>query len=88
MNRYTIRGFKYGDSESPMAKLQELEDKIEDGELVEVKHGFNTDSDTPSLFQCSICSWGCYDTYTGDTGTYNFCPNCGAKMDGEKENRR
>ena len=34
MKRYTIRGFKY-EEDSPMARLQELEDKIEDGVLVE-----------------------------------------------------
>ena len=36
MNRYTIRGYKYGDTECPMAKLQDLENKIEDGVLVEL----------------------------------------------------
>ena len=34
MNRYTIRDFKYGDTECPMSKLQDLENKIEDGVLV------------------------------------------------------
>ena len=35
MRRYTFRGFKYGDSDCPMARLQALEDKIEDGLLIE-----------------------------------------------------
>lgn len=34
MSRYTIRDFKYGDTECPMSKLQDLENKIEDGVLV------------------------------------------------------
>lgn len=34
MSRYTIRGYKYGDTECPMSKLQDLENKIEDGVLV------------------------------------------------------
>lgn len=40
-----------------------------------------------SLFRCSNCDWSCSDTYYGDTPTCNFCPNCGAKMDGKEETR-
>ena len=29
--------------------------------------------------QCSACK----DTYIGDCRTFNYCPNCGAKMDEE-----
>lgn len=50
---------------------------------VEQKQGRNLKEDTPSLFECSICHWSCFDTYCGD-GDYNYCPNCGAKMDGEQ----
>ena len=52
-------------------------------DAVEVVHGYNLDEDTPSLFECSICHWSCGDTYYGDTADYNYCPNCGAKMDGD-----
>ena len=52
-------------------------------DAVEVVHGYNIDHDTPSLFECSICHWSCWDTYCGDTDEYNYCPNCGAKMDGD-----
>ena len=54
-------------------------------DAVPIVHGYNLLEDTPSLFECSVCGWGCHDTYYGDTDTYNYCPNCGAKMDG-KEN--
>ena len=29
--------------------------------------------------QCSVCK----ETYVGDCRTFNYCPECGAKMDGE-----
>jgi hypothetical protein len=48
--------------------------------------GENLKADTPSLFECSKCGWCDFDTYTADTGVYNFCPNCGADM--RKEQKR
>lgn len=35
--------------------------------------------------ECSVCKrqWNYCDN---DTNTFNFCPNCGAKMDGGDEN--
>lgn len=51
-------------------------------DVVEVRHGRNLKDDTPSLFECSVCNWCSYDTLCGDTEDYNYCPNCGARMDG------
>ena len=45
-----------------------------------VRHGRNINAEWPSLFECSVCGWPDYDTTTGDTAVYNYCPNCGAKM--------
>ena len=53
-------------------------------DVVEVRHGKNLSEDDPSRFKCSECGWTCWDTYCGDTITYSFCPNCGAKMDKEE----
>ena len=38
----------------------------------------------PPLFGCSLCRWCDDDTTTGSTSVYNYCPNCGAKMDGKE----
>ena len=57
-------------------------------DAVPVVHGYNTKDDSPSLFGCSVCGWFCWDTYCGDTDTYNYCPNCGAKMDGADGERK
>ena len=56
-------------------------------DAVPVVHGYNTEDDSPSLFECSVCGWSCWDTYCGDTDTYNYCPNCGAMMKGEENER-
>lgn len=55
-------------------------------EDIEVKRGRNLDAEYSSLFECSVCHWSCWDTLCGDTPTYNYCPNCGARMDEECEN--
>ena len=52
-------------------------------EAPEQKYGKNLNEEWPSLFECSICHWSCWDTYCGDTDTYNYCPNCGAIIGSE-----
>lgn len=54
-------------------------------DAIEVVHGYNVDHDYPSLFECSVCGWSCSDTVPGDTEEYNYCPNCGARMDADIE---
>ena len=46
------------------------------------KHGRNLRADYPSLFECSVCGYINDDTYSGDPSTFNYCPNCGSRMDG------
>lgn len=45
-----------------------------------VVHGqWETNSDRPDSLICSVCKCG-FDMWKHDP--HNFCPNCGAKMDG------
>lgn len=57
----------------------------EDKELAEVKHGkwrLETDDEIPDpMFKLVVCST-CNKTANN---TYNYCPNCGTKMDSKKE---
>lgn len=57
------------------AKLCDLEDKIEQGELTEVRHGH-----WQSNGRCSCC-----EAFSASHGS-DLCANCGAKMDGERDN--
>ena len=36
---------------------------------------------TLSRFKCSVCGWWTLDPSVD--GAYNYCPNCGARMDGD-----
>lgn len=56
---------------------------FQSADVAPVVHGKNLDRETPSIFTCSVCGWHSWDTYCGDTSEYNYCPNCGARMDGE-----
>ena len=47
-----------------------------------VRHGqWKTTSNRPDTLICSICKCG-FDMWKHDP--HNFCPNCGAKMDGDE----
>ena len=49
-------------------------------DVAPVRHGkWETNSDRPDLLICSVCKCG-FDMWKHDP--HNYCPNCGAKMDG------
>ena len=64
------------DLDSRHVLCAELRDNVSD------VRGYNVKKDTPSLFECSRCGWSDSDTTTGDTTTYNYCPNCGLDVRG------
>ena len=52
-------------------------------DVAPVRHGYwETNSDRPDSLICSVCKCG-FDMWKHDP--HNFCPNCGAKMDGGDE---
>ena len=51
-------------------------------DAVMVTHGhWETNSDRPDSLICSVCKCG-FDMWKHDP--HNYCPNCGARMDGGK----
>ena len=71
----------YGNSD-PIVKRQyasELVDNAPTVDAVEVVHGKWVDNGIPEsmLSLCSVCGFTC------GAYTFNYCPNCGAKMDGD-----
>ena len=49
-------------------------------DVAPVRHGrWGTHSDRPDSLICSVCNCG-FDMWKYDP--HNYCPNCGAKMDG------
>lgn len=68
-------------------QVKELIDEQPTVDAVKVKHGdwLNEEDGYSWYGKCSVCgeSWNIDAYYAGNM---NYCPNCGAKMDG-KENR-
>ena len=66
---------------------QYLSDRLKKAPTIEAKpvvHGrWETNSDRPDSLICSVCKCG-FDMWKHDP--HNYCPNCGAKMDGGIEN--
>ena len=53
-------------------------------DVAPVRHGrWGTHSDRPDSLICSVCNCG-FDMWKHDP--HNYCPNCGAKMDGYDDN--
>ena len=58
-------------------------DTIPAANVAPVRHGrWGTNSDRPDSLICSVCKCG-FDMWKHDP--HNFCPNCGAKMDGGED---
>ena len=75
-------GIDYGCDEPSFYEIayKQQIDAIPAADVRENTTTFNETADYPSLFTCGRCKWSCFDTYCGDTATYNYCPNCGRKI--------
>lgn len=73
-----------------MAMLQDLENKVEDGELVEVRHGewlHETRTIADKIFHrwiCSVCGRTVATVKRESIEEFPYC-YCGAKMDRERK---
>ena len=69
--------------ENPEICTQEI-NSIPAADVAPVVHGrweyIPQTLNTLSRFRCPFCGWWSLDPSID--GTYNYCPNCGAKMDG------
>lgn len=52
------------------------------GEYIGEYDGYADGNPVCDMWYCSVC--GCCFEDWDEKPTYNFCPNCGAKMDGRK----
>lgn len=76
----------WGDRGLPLAILEDIK-TIPAADVAEVRHGeWMWDGGVDMHYYCSLCHHNAYGN-TGEIidGEYKYCPNCGAKMDGERK---
>ena len=84
--KFPIRRNRYNkehgnDFVSGIEMVLEYAKNIPAADVAPVRHGrWVTHSDRPDSLICSVCKCG-FDMWKHDP--HNYCPNCGAKMDGE-----
>ena len=52
-------------------------------DAVEVVHGRWVWNEEDECFVCSNCEMSALNNYRGNSAPSDYCPNCGAKMDGD-----
>lgn len=63
--------------------IEEIE-KVKPADAVEVVHGQWVSDKADILFHCSLCETQISTDWDYDDLSWNYCPNCGAKMDAER----
>ena len=80
IKREALRDALYGADAITMNGVKIL-NQFPSSDVATVKHGrWETNSDRPDSLICSICKCG-FGMWKHDP--HNYCPDCGAKMDGE-----
>ena len=83
--QHTIKLFKPTKEDVQFVGMLETINKQPTADVEEVKHGeWKSGNDLYYRVNCSLCG---YEHYLGAFYQYsgNYCPNCGAKMDGGKK---
>ena len=70
------------DNGNPRHIAQQVVEEQPVADVAEVVHGEWEAYPTRHYKRCSVCKTEYYKLYNGFKG--NYCPNCGAKMDGKK----
>ena len=82
MAEYINRGAVIEKNHGGVVYIDDIKN-IPASDVAPVRHGWwGTHSDRPDSLICSVCKCG-FDMWKHDP--HNYCPNCGAKMDGERK---
>lgn len=90
-NAYGVNGFvkekiKRALNDLPYSVKGDLETTLEAADVQPVKHGRWENTSTPNQLKCSNCEI-IHLIVQYPQGDIKYCPNCGARMDGDKAER-
>ena len=71
---------RLADRQEEIVAMIERQPKVD---AVEVVHGRWMEASHPMQKQCSVCKAFIVNLSTKKEHEYSYCPNCGAKMDGD-----
>lgn len=88
-NAYGVNGFvkekiKRALNDLPYSVKGDLETTLEAADVQPVKHGRWENTSTPNQLKCSNCEI-IHLIVQYPQGDIKYCPNCGARMDGDSE---
>lgn len=77
----------FGRSMADLTSLREVLEDTPTADVAEVRHGTWIANRSPVEveFSCSECGFSYIEADSYQECDYNFCPNCGARMDGDTE---
>ena len=73
----------YGEIQTDPIKFFQMVEDAPTVDAVEVVHGQWVSDKADILFHCSVCETQISTDWDYDDLYWNYCPNCGAKMDGD-----
>ena len=84
----TLTGYYHHRTDTQHGALREALNRVPAADVVPVKHGrwgkadcFTVGNKRYAAYQCSVCGAMYQEVEYG----FSFCPNCGARMDGDGE---
>ena len=76
------RSYMHGEPYIADWKFDEMIEELPAADVAPVRHGVWIEYQIPPIICCSNCDWA---TDVKEKN-FNYCPNCGAKMDGDDVN--
>lgn len=73
---------RFGDYISAIQAMIDVIDRVETADVQPLRHGRWLPSEACITIDCQVCS-ECRSIISMDSFYYDYCPVCGAKMDGE-----
>lgn len=84
IERETIKAkmIHYGFKSPDMTVTEFVEDELPAADVAPVQHG-RWEWDTEDVYRCTACYEKVHAKEVMGRPDWNYCPNCGAKMDGD-----